>query len=723
MAPVLRWVIPSLMLIVGCLPTVPSDTDQADLPDDEEGPGSLAWADDDITCEETSDCLVGETCADGVCQVERCTGEMDPTESPLGEVLVLYQENEIAVADTVTYQGNYWIDAYAPDGSKLSYEYSWNTGNRTIVDIAGGDVNGTRPEAYVAAVSGQKKFGVFSDQGVDWTDLDFVPTALAVADTEGDGIKEVVAASSSGDVAVCHVSSGDCEVWGFDNGVSVLDVSAGDIDGDLYEEVVLLLESGGSHYIYGLNLDAELTGQPGDYLGEADDEPHRITVGDINGDRQAEIMTLVDGGWWDWVDDQLFTYGAAISEDEGIVARVGTYEVDGYVSLADLEAKDTDMDGASEVFILGTEGTVLKLIASGSSYRPPVEIALSLSTDPDRIAMADHDGDSPRAVLTEGPVTCQGAPVPTALFLLPPYDKDHSDGQSYVYWGNGESSSESYSDTVSLGLNLDIGVGASFYDVFAASFNETVSWRSSQTTTNTSTRFVGNRFKFEANPDLYSQYYGAVVLSWGCFDAYVYEIEDSGNHYSGSHGEKIVMTVPTGGGVSLWSTSRYNALAEAVGGMPTMDIPYAVGEVDSYPTQAENLDGQRLYSKDLLFPNTNTYQVSDVGIVGWWLMAGEEETTESMLETELGLSASITVAGVKVGGGTSMGWGSGYSLSVGSEATFSGGLPPIPDQSDTPEDEYGAYAYRVKPVIYIQEYTDGNGEDAAFYVQTYSVEN
>jgi hypothetical protein len=75
---------------------------------------------------------------------------------------------------------------------------------------------------------------------------------------------------------------------------------------------------------------------------------------------------------------------------------------------------------------------------------------------------------------------------------------------------------------------------------------------------------------------------------------------------------------------------------------------------------------------------------------------------------------------MQVGVGVDYGWGQGYSLSVGQSASFSGSVPSMPDNLDTPEDEYARYAYQVTPYVYAQDYVDGDGNEAGYYVMTYT---
>jgi len=234
--------------------------------------------------------------------------------------------------------------------------------------------------------------------------------------------------------------------------------------------------------------------------------------------------------------------------------------------------------------------------------------------------------------------------------------------------------------------------------------------------------YIGTGYTLIADPGLYGPHYGGVVLSWGCYDGYEYTVDDPSNHLGGVDGEDVVFAVPTGGGSSIWSTPRYNALAAISPDLPEVNIPYRVGKVDSYPSTPEKLDGTRLKNKDMLFTEPPTVVASDVSRVSWTTRVSESQTNQINEDLDVSTNAGVTVGGVSVGVGVSAGFGSGYSIRVGQEARFSGTLPPLPDNPSTPEDEYSAHSYGLKPYVYVQDYKTGDGAEASYYVQTYTVE-
>jgi hypothetical protein len=308
------------------------------------------------------------------------------------------------------------------------------------------------------------------------------------------------------------------------------------------------------------------------------------------------------------------------------------------------------------------------------------------------------------------------------LLYLPPFSYEYSSGFSYSGYGLGETFSETYSDTVSLTLNADVGVSAEFLSVFKTSFTEKVAYKTSQTLGTASSLATGGRSSLRSDPDTFGTHYGAVVVSWGCFHAYTYEVVDTNGYFDDADGEPIVLTVPVDGGTAMLSTNRYNAMALQIGDLPQMPVPYQVGDPTTYPTAAETIDGDPIPEEDYVFPGLTWYEVSDVGYVGWFNQMGETSTESTTVGMDLGASANVTVAGVSVGAGFTAGWGQGYSVSVGETALFMGGIPPFVDDPETAADEYVDNFYRVAPVVYRQSYTDVAGNESSFFVSTFVVD-
>jgi len=305
---------------------------------------------------------------------------------------------------------------------------------------------------------------------------------------------------------------------------------------------------------------------------------------------------------------------------------------------------------------------------------------------------------------------------------MPPYDADHSASPSSSFQGSNTSVDESYTDTVSLGMQVDMGIEAEFLDLFGVTVSSQVGWRVRQSTGSRSRLSVGARFGMTADPEMYGPYHGAVILSWGCFDTYTYKISDPSGLVDGLDDENFVLTVPVGGSTSVWSLARYNALATELGTLPVLEVPYEVGNVDDYPTTPERIDGSPIPDEDMVFDELQWYTAPDVGSIAYRSQLSSGVDSGTSWDTSIGTSAGVKAAGVKVGVGVEYGWGSGYSLRMGEAALFSGKVAAVPDDPNTPEDEYNMYTFRFSPVVYRHWYTNPSGDEAPLFVMTYAAE-
>jgi hypothetical protein len=211
-----------------------------------------------------------------------------------------------------------------------------------------------------------------------------------------------------------------------------------------------------------------------------------------------------------------------------------------------------------------------------------------------------------------------------------------------------------------------------------------------------------------------------VVLSAVCRHAYTYEIVDPGGKLDGAAGERLVIMEPVRAESILWSTARYNALAQARGDLPIVPIQTRVGEVESYPAKPTSVDGFPLTESEMVFPSQPTFQVADTGTVAWWLYVSETETTSEQRELRIGGSASVSaVAGYEYS--LTEGIGSAYAVSVGFGTVFYGSVPAIEDDASTPEDEHVTRGYSFTPYMYRHLYLDPSGKEAGFFALSYTV--
>lgn len=679
--------------------------------DGDEGPGEGAY-DEDVACEVEDDCAGGETCIEGVCQMKRCFDGPYDSQAPIGSRLKFFLDQEVVVLDTLPVEGDFYIDGYQPEGDSFEYPGSWNTGGSPLLDVTGGDFYGENPDRFAYIRENDKRIHIGDDE--ETIELTFQPMALASGDVDRDKIDEIIALGEFGNVASCNVMTGQCASLAF-QGATGKDVAAGDVDGDGFFEPIFLLENGGSSNIYVWQADPDTEDE--DISELLEDDVERVTAGDLGEDGVDEVMFLDEGGNFD--DARILTY----SFEGGGPMELGSQVVSD--SVRDIEAGDLDMDNSDELAVVREDGQVdVYQGVGGSNIQLVGSHQLQVSAAPFRIAVPDFDGDSPSSRLVDDePALLAGQAVPAMVLHLPPYDAEWSLGESRASYGESESMSESLTDSVSLGIGLDFGLRGGIPGVVGVKVGAGISKDISFSNTITTRQSIGTRYSFQANPMLFGQSYGAVVLSCGCFHGYTYEVIDPANKLEGNaDGEPFVMITPVGGNNTIWSTQRYNAMAEQVDGLPVIDIPYKVGDPTSYPATPVLADGETpVPAEDLVFGTTPNVAVSDVGSVSFRLTVGETETNSTSLKTSLSASFGGQVGPFEAGVKLSYGFGESYSLAVGESAFFSGSIPMLPDNPETPEDEYLTYGYGTQPYVYRQHYTDAEGNDAAFYVMSYTV--
>jgi hypothetical protein len=688
---------------------------------DDDRPGDSGWREQDVSCDVDSDCIDGESCIENVCQMSRCKDGPYVSDAPLGALAYFARNHELVIADKNAHDGNYWVDGYdAAGGDKIDYPGSWSAGASPVRDVAGGNLLGTRPDAFAIAVEGSSHVEI-GNMG-DSVDVGFPPEALAAGDVDGDGVDELVAVSKDGQIAVCHLDEEPrrCTKASLSNSEGV-DVTVADITGDGLGEVIFLLEAGGESYFYVWNTAVGEDAAEGkeNYGHYVDTHIDRIDAGDIDGDGVAEVVAFQDDAFGFWNNASLFIYRPQGDE----LKRSGSHQI--HNSTVDLTIADIDHDRVDEIITVRSNGEVEVLRStSPSTLQMQFATQLQVSVNPHRIDASDFNGDSPGGKLVSGPSLFAGDVVPTTVAHFPPHDIERSEGDSSLFLGNSENTTTSTTDTVSLSLGFDVGVNASFLDIFKAGVSVGLRETLSKSRRVEKTMVIGDRYI--ARPDVrrLGPEYGMVVLSVGCFHAYTYEVEDPSELLGeGSNDGLIQVLVPVGGATTFWSSTRYNAMAQRVEGLPTIEIPYVIGDPSSYPREPARSDGSPIPEEDLVFPEVPRYVVSDAGDVGWWLAVTDTVANEVALNTSLSLDTKAGIGPFEFGAHLGVGWGQSYSVSVGQETLFGGSVPPIPNDPTTPEDEYAAYAYAFSPVVYRQRYTDAGGNEAGFYVLSFLVDD
>jgi hypothetical protein len=671
-------------------------------------PGAQPWSNNEIGCDVDDDCDSGESCQGGICQMERCA-EPYNSRAPLGKNHYFGTDSEVTVISDST-----WIDAFEPgDGT---YMKSWDlaaTGDK-VVDVTGGDLFGVRPHATAVATEFSDK--VLIKHGADISELNIGiwPKAIAAGDVDGDDIDELVAFSEDGSIVVCDVDTAQCSAAAI-QGVVGRDVGVGDVDGDGFEEPIFLLDIGDDTDVIVWNVDAEITGDEETLAWKFSFPARAISAGDMDGDGIAEVATLEDGGWWGWTDDKVHVFSPKTEE------ITTSANVNGHTR--DIALGDRDSDDNDELVILADDQkyTLYDISEETAQIEKVSTWDITVGTNATRISMLDWDGNSASGELLEGPELMAGETVPTAVLMFPPYPANVAKGalNASITLGSTETTSETHSDTISLHLGIMVSYGAET-PFFKAKVKGYLNQDFSYTQRVTKSLTVGARYWVLADPETYGNDYGVVVISCGCYHRYKYRTEDPDGLIGGSD-QSVDIYIPVGGQTTSMSTKRYNAIAEATGDLPIINVPVRVGDVSSYPKTAQKLDGSPIPEEDILFPETPTYLVSDVGFVNFWLVNGESESNEVAQTITVGVGGSLGAGGLAVDVDTSVGVTQGYSVQVGTDTIFAGGVPPIPDNPDTPEDEYQVHRFAFAPVVYREYYENPAGEQAGYYVMHYAV--
>ena len=725
------WLATTLWLAASCNQSS-FDDGFDELPPPPSYVGEDEWGNRDITCSSSTDCGSSESCIDNVCQMQRCTEGPYNSVAPLGDSLTLATEREIIAADGDSNDGAYWIDGYVADNQQVTHasSASWNFGSRRVLDIAGGDFYGSRPERFVAALEGSTELHIRRDGHNERIDLGFQPVAVAAGDTDRDGRDDIIALSGDGRFALCKAAEQSCRSWSWNGDVEGVDVASADVDGDGYAEAIFLIRNGGETQLLTWHPHHEETGQdefagikPGS--GSTDHDFKAIAAGDITGDGVAEVVAIHDRTWP--ADDRMKIYRYV----SGNLSRVGDESLETKDS-KHVATGDLNMSGQEELLILRDDRRVdVYRGHDDGSASLLYDAQLSVTSNAARIATTDIIGDSPVIARVSGPELIPGPVVPMLAAEFPPYDAAHSGGGgvpgagggavSNLFLGNTESTSETFDDSVHVRAGVAVGGEANFFGVLGASAKVRVQRQIEYTESVTTTQVIGNRYFVLPEPDRFGASYGVVMLSAGCFHGYEYRVHDPESRIASDvDGSTVFGVVPVDGQVTLWSTNRYNALAERLDYLPTIEVSTEIGNPDSYPQTPQRTDGTPIPPEHMVFPEPPQYLVAETGRTGWWLTTTESESQSVSMTTEVGVLTSLS-AGVTVDADLTAGEGQAYSVTLGEEVIFGGAVPAIEDDPSTPESEYEKFSFSFAPYVYRETYVGPDGEEAGYYMMNFTV--
>jgi hypothetical protein len=699
--------------LVAVLAVAACDQSAFDGPNADEpppGPGSPTWADTDLSCSTTSDCSPGESCVDGTCRPATCADGSFDSDAPLGPSRLLFKDEEMFIIDATASQGQYWVDGYDAAGA---ITYGGAAGGSTKISTASltdvARIHTADGGAMLVSVSGSKSVTITGRAVATKTvNVDIVPVAVASGDIDGDMSDEIVALSADGKIAICE-QSGDCQQYSFGNGERGADVAVGDLDGDGFAEIVFLLRTGDSTTVAVWTVASNAFNAM-----SYDAHFERLATGDVDKDGKAEVLVLEDRGWYGLAQDKINIYRG--TNLMGVTALYTTGRaVD--VSSGDIDASETDA-----IVVLGSNKQVDVMRWDGSSFVGIIRGSADTTASPTRIALGDYDDDSVVAHLKSStPTLMSGTVMPIAVIQFPPYDSTASNGNSGVHFGSHTNMGEDLNQWVSLNGGIEAGVDVSFLGIFKGRVGARVGFDVNHGRNMNKRSGVGTGFGLRPQPELYGSQYAAVVVACNCFHTYEYTFTDPKNRMS-ANGHSMALVVPVGGKTTVLSTPRYNALASAVGGLPQISITNRIGDPSSYPTSPKKLDGTPVQADEQVFTNRPILRVSDVASVDFGLEVGSGETNSRAMSINVDVHASLGAFGYSAGVNLGSAWGKSYAITVGQDTSFGGDVSPIPDKSNTPEDEYQTHAYTFEPYVYTMPYTNPTeGTQTGYYVLDYAV--
>src|SRR5262249_38714304 len=147
----------------------------------DDGPGTQAWNNDDVKCSSDADCDSTEACLNGVCQMRVCSEPSYKSTAPLGKIHYFGLDREIAIIG----DGEY-VDTYEPKDATYKGSFDYSKVGKLIVDIAGGDFLGTRPQQFAYAHA-NSDLVTLEGGGTHAIHVGINPIAIAAGDTDGDG--------------------------------------------------------------------------------------------------------------------------------------------------------------------------------------------------------------------------------------------------------------------------------------------------------------------------------------------------------------------------------------------------------------------------------------------------------------------------------------------------------------------------------------------------------
>ena len=103
------------------------------------------------------------------------------------------------------------------------------------------------------------------------------------------------------------------------------------------------------------------------------------------------------------------------------------------------------------------------------------------------------------------------------------------------------------------------------------------------------------------------------------------------------------------------------------------------------------------------------------------LVAGDGVANTNATSTNYSATLGVSALGLSVNANAAIDMGVADTIPISHGTVFAGGVPPILNNPNTPEDEFGKNSFSFTPFVYRAHYSDPSGNDAGFYVLSYVV--
>lgn len=651
---------------------------------------------------------------DSGCEVGICPEPVDPVPAPVGRRLKLLRDREVAVVDTGL--EDFYVDLYDPaSGGAYIGSRSLPAGT-DIVDTTAGNIKNKNNDYVIFLVSGASNVvGIVDPAGDSGEEGTYVLSgssggmAITAGDVDADGVDEVYILKQGGNVTMVWWPPMEGPQWenlavAPESLGEALDIAAGDVDRDGAAELALLYEASGG----GTKVDLLDVGADGAtslvHSFDVDESYEKISLADLDADLQAEIVLFYEGGFWfmDQVSVYAFEPGAGASQIVPPHNTMSEY-------LIDMAVADTDHDSRATIYLLDefNRVTAYSLSDSGDSLVRQDAIALTTTSTASFLCCPDYDGDSPAMKLASGPFQAKTEMKPIVVVVYPPAWGGGLEYYAEVGFGEDIWTEDRNAHKIGLSANASIGYKGGVPGMLDYNVKTQMSMAVSRNVKEWNKVEKGFYYSMKSSTLPHSA--GGVLLSWTCYDGYIYDVYDPAGILGDSSHSEFSITIPRHVGNVFWTLDRFNSLSHEHGLEP-IAAGIVAGDPSTYPSTMQDVYGNGLEADDLVIPDPYIFGASDSAMLIGYYRLQEISINEETLTTGFNVSGGVTVGPVTFDAmmGIESAWT--HAVWVGDRTKFTFKAGPVIDDPETPVDEYFSYYYEFSPFVY-RHSTD----DMAYY--------